>query len=599
MRSHFGCRTCKQRKVKCDEERPVCGPCARSSRKCVFSSSAVFRHYGIDDVHDTGRDLERQPRSTSHGWRLFAKDQAWIEVPSHLTFVHILDPFAEDEGVPFDGLTPPTAPVSGITADGHGGVAPPSFSGVRIRCGSSAPDDGNVLVAQLLQHFKESPSQWMDSFASSAYFSTKVSLLAATRPLLMASVSSLAAKHLHRLCHESTSLPTSKLPYLTKSRLQWTQGNIDWKHQSMRFYDQAIHYLKEATLSQPGDGESMTSPSRREEMFAAVVILCTCELLDAPISGYKAHFNALPLLYSELSNGASPGSLYPEPLLHIPWLVFWSLARQDCLSAFINETQTRLDLGHLELWRNFGLAIDSYGQLLPTTSATSLEMDPTWFEEDMLSNTLIWIVGKIINFITSGDGLNPGDFESPPGQRSWLGVTQEDLLERWKNIELELFNWCHSLPPTFTPCARQQLALSDVVAGTSIYPERTVDAILFTIPMCAITMQTYHMARILLLMNRPQESTAIRSTLTARLKSYREISVEVLQHAREICGISIAGLPDAIRPHSVQAVFVAGQCFEHPGERQLVVDLLRAVERDLGWPTDYRVQDLVRQWAED
>jgi hypothetical protein len=214
----------------------------------------------------------------------------------------------------------------------------------------------------------------------------------------------------------------------------------------------------------------------------------------------------------------------------------------------------------------------------------------------MFSNALVWIIMKILNFITSGDGLNPGDFESPPGHRARIGATQEDLLETWKILEVELQAWYCALPPNFTECVRRTLALSDLTLGLDGHTE-AIDAILYTTPMCAVTVQTYHMARILLLMNKPQESTAIRSTVTARIKSYREISASALEHARAICGISVGGLPDAARTHTVQPLFVAGQCLDRPGERQLVIGLLWDIERDLGWATNYRVQDLFEQWC--
>ncbi|OJJ77254.1 hypothetical protein ASPBRDRAFT_232425 [Aspergillus brasiliensis CBS 101740] len=116
--------------------------------------------------------------------------------------------------------------------------------------------------------------------------------------------------------------------------------------------------------------------------------------------------------------------------------------------------------------------------------------------------------------------------------------------------------------------------------------------------MCAVTMQTHHMARILLLINMPQESTAIWSTVTSRLHAYHKIESEVVKHAREICGIStIAGLPDAICSHTVQLLFVACQCFQTFTERQLVVNLLREVEDSIGWATEYRVRELMSRWA--
>ena len=34
------CDNCKQRKVKCDKERPVCGTCRKSKRECTYDFSA-------------------------------------------------------------------------------------------------------------------------------------------------------------------------------------------------------------------------------------------------------------------------------------------------------------------------------------------------------------------------------------------------------------------------------------------------------------------------------------------------------------------------------------------------------------------------------
>lgn len=216
----------------------------------------------------------------------------------------------------------------------------------------------------------------------------------------------------------------------------------------------------------------------------------------------------------------------------------------------------------------------------------------------MLSNALIWIMCQIINFINNGDGLIPGDFDEPSHKRAGMGISQRDLLEVWKNVEISLESWHGLLPSSFEPCARRPVALSSLVPGLEDTPDdRTMDLVAFTVPMCAVTVQTYHMGRILLLINMPQESTAIRSSVTVRLHSYRNVEREVVWHAKEICGISLAGLPAAIRSHTVQPLFVAGQCFQAPAERQMVVNLLRAVEDTIGWGTEYRVNDLIRQWS--
>ncbi|OJJ96060.1 hypothetical protein ASPACDRAFT_126334 [Aspergillus aculeatus ATCC 16872] len=602
MRSYFGCVTCRQRKVKCDEARPICGPCVKASRNCVFSSNCIFRHSNVNDLY----------RDAGSGWYP-GSPQIWVPIPSHLTFIQVIDPFADEESI--SSLDERhqhhehhlvVASPSTIAAAEESIVPTPARSPV-------PPEQNGILTAVLIQHFQAAPGQWLDSFDSNAYYSIKVPIMAATRPMLRAAACALAAKHLHRLC-QGDSVRISQLPHLRKSPLQWIIRAIDWKYESVRLYDQAIHHLKEAiALEIPDD--------RREEMFAVVAILCMYELSDAPSTEWRAHLSALPFLYCGSPDASSSTEALPDSLLHISRSVFWSLYRQDCLSAFINETQTRLDLSDLILWRNFGLSISSYGHLLPPSSTSTtpaissaspsphISSPAPWLDEATLSNALIWLTGKMINYITSGDGINPGDYESPPDQRPSFGTTQEDLLKRWQRLDFELRAWHDTLPASFTPCARTRLSLS---TGSRLVARRpapehrdaddsndsnAIDAVVFTVPMCAVTIQTYHMARILLLSNMPQEATAIRSTVTARLHNYRRIAGEVVRHAREVCGISLAGLPDAVLPHTVQPLFVAGQCFEGVPERRLVVDLLRRVECETTWATEYRVQDLRRQWA--
>jgi hypothetical protein len=109
-------------------------------------------------------------------------------------------------------------------------------------------------------------------------------------------------------------------------------------------------------------------------------------------------------------------------------------------------------------------------------------------------------------------------------------------------------------------------------------------------------MQTYHMGQILLFMNKPHESTQGGSTVCARLNSYQSVLAACQKHSREIVGISLACSDEAVRIHSVQALFTAGQCLSDARERQAVLNLLRDVESDIGWATDYRARQLVQQW---
>ena len=267
----------------------------------------------------------------------------------------------------------------------------------------------------------------------------------------------------------------------------------------------------------------------------------------------------------------------------------------NCWFTVINEGQTRLNTEDVSIWRAAGLLLDDEGFVISSNTEDVLYPDRPIMGPDMISNALIWLMSKIINYLASGDSIDhiyPQDRSSPTGI---LGINQMLLLERWKELEKELEIWYQGLPDTFKPCARLPPTLDGSISRDS--PRATFPEIWYSIPMCASTMQSYHMARIILLINRPHESTARRSTLSDRLHSYRAIEREVRYHSYEICGIALGRPEGSVRVHQVQPLFVAGQCMTEDHERRVVLDLLRGIENDLGWATDYRVKQLLKEWT--
>ncbi|KPM41396.1 hypothetical protein AK830_g5185 [Neonectria ditissima] len=541
---------------------------------------------------------------------IFEGGHVWLDVPAQLTFVSIEDPYSQGDVdiLPdnddaststarndttlhqichddFDQTldVPSDDPNETLLLDASDKSSP---CNVEI---NRAPIDPGILALHLLRHFKEGPGQWMDLFDTGAYFSSKVPVIAVTRPLLKSAVCALAAKHLHHIdnvSHESY-MPSTSLS-CRNSIVALFGHHVDWHYESATYYDQAIGHLKAAV-----NLFSHEDLPDKEEIFAAVVILCTYELMDAPGTAWRAHLSALPLFSPEPDAVSIPSSPVIIPRAAIKGPIFWSLARQDLLCAFISETQTRLDLKDMRLWQNAGLAADQDGFLLPFSPPHSADVRTLAdVEEDTKSNELTWLLGKIANYLTSGDALYPEDYALPPGQRPIIGVTQEQLLERWILLIAELHKWHASLPPTFAATARTKAS-----ARTGCQQSAIFDQVWYALPLCAATMQNYHMASILLHVNRPQESTAIRSTVSARLKSYRQIQAEVGRHAREICGISLANPTDPVRLNSVQSLFVAGQVFHQPREQSAVLELLAGIERDLGWTTSYHTAKLVDEWT--
>ena len=207
----------------------------------------------------------------------------------------------------------------------------------------------------------------------------------------------------------------------------------------------------------------------------------------------------------------------------------------------INECQTRLDTDDLDLWREAGLSIDHEGFIVSRNNNSTLPEENGVMREDMTCNALVWLISRLTNYIAAGETFTP----IPAGHREensevdepiTIAIPQQTLLERWDRIDMELKVWHSGLPETFSPCARipfqppPKIDEPDALKFSEIW---------YSIPMCGTTIQNYHMARILLLINKPHETTARRSTVARRLKSYRLIQAEIMLHCHEIMYVMI------------------------------------------------------------
>lgn len=167
------------------------------------------------------------------------------------------------------------------------------------------------------------------------------------------------------------------------------------------------------------------------------------------------------------------------------------------------------------------------------------------------------------------------------------GNSQHSLFAKWARLSYEMEVWFNGLPETFMPSAI-----------IPVHPYGTnLTEVWSSIPVCTATIMTWHMAQVLILVNKPPDVPTRRPTIAERMKSYRNIGQEIAFHSRQILGLCLARPDPSVRIHALQPIFVAGQMSYETGERKVVVDLLRGVEMDLGWATEYRVQQLLQEWG--
>lgn len=147
--------------------------------------------------------------------------------------------------------------------------------------------------------------------------------------------------------------------------------------------------------------------------------------------------------------------------------------------------------------------------------------------------------------------------------------------------------WNHGIPETFMPSAI-----------IPVHPHGAdLTEVWHSVPVCAATILSWHFAQVLMLVNKPHDTPTRRTTVAARVNSYRNLQSEIAFHTRQILGLCLARPEASVRIHALQPLFVAGQCLTDDAERRVVLDLLRGIEQDLGWATEYRVQQLLQEWG--
>ncbi|KAK7178287.1 zn 2cys6 transcription factor, partial [Paraphaeosphaeria sporulosa] len=174
-----------------------------------------------------------------------------------------------------------------------------------------------------------------------------------------------------------------------------------------------------------------------------------------------------------------------------------------------------------------------------------------WREFGLLLNDNCFIVPNHAAEHAYSDSDTYGDSFGEECESTWAGVSQKTLLDYWSAIQRQ-FQMCKHTRRTKCSLSRDLVEHPHTTQGaTNVYE---------------------------------------------RLNSYQSVVDACQKHSREIVGISLGRPDEDVRIHPVQPLFTAGQCLSDIGERQVVLNVLRGVESDIGWATEYRARQLIEQW---
>ncbi|KAJ5779852.1 hypothetical protein N7457_007572 [Penicillium paradoxum] len=480
-------------------------------------------------------------------------------------------------------------------------------------------------IAFLTRHFSEVIGPWLDLSDAQKFFTVYVPIRAINNLSVKYAIAALAAKHLGRLKGAKSSLGgmyTS--PATTETYPNATQ--VDWFLKAANYYYLAASDLNNITsdgynaisssaiLESPfeiilrwinsrqtqakmklasEDPNDVALVRKTEELLATSTILTMYRLLDLPGDEWHMQLSRVRPLFDSLLRLYSAASI---PFAHGIRAAFWNFARQDYLGSYFTRSATHFDPENLPLWRAAGISINDQKAFHVISNGSTLS------QEDQAANGLIWLVTKVINFLARSKQVQLAQWtgsppaSSPEAQGAPASAAQLPYpdTDTWLKLSFEFQTWFENVPETFRSSVRIERPkdISKNIEGCHLpFPE-----IFHGLTTCAATMQHYHFGRLALLLNRPADVISAPSTAFDRLQGYREVTKEVEFRSREVSGIALGRPQGGVRIFMVPLLVAVGQCLESPEEHQIIVDLLRGVEADLGWATEYAVRKLQDSW---
>ncbi|ORY10940.1 hypothetical protein BCR34DRAFT_625021 [Clohesyomyces aquaticus] len=562
LRTTTGCITCRKRRVKCDESKPRCGPCSKSNRECTYqlngsssgdnpaqgnSENAVGSTSPSNNGVSAAGDIDPQLFTTSPELR-FDLSPLTIETslpsPNSAPF-EWYDLLAEDAinniqkhnlGFEQISLSRRQSPVP----DDDPAIDPNLESPSQSRIVEPPLEPWNCAEIihlsddelELFQHFITFVGPILDLFDPTRHFATIVPRLAMHNVGLLKSTLAVAARH-KALLFESSQSQSSTLNVQTPGSIASIIDEASAQQNALsqaatQYYYETLHYLSQNLL--------YPSYNRSVEIIGTAILISTYEMFDANGShrngDWERHLRGIFWIQrSQDNNGEST-----DGLRRAAW---WAWLRQDIWVAFRENRRT------LTIWR-------------PTRRLADLTPDE-------LATRILYITARCVDF-----AANERNYDM--ARRIEQGDKLLQALEDWYRILPRSFHPIYKLP-----CVQE----NGPFAPIWIHPPSHAGAI-----------QSFHFARIIVLINQPSEGG---------MSSFRQRQRLLDESVATICGIAMMhqgkDLPSAFV--NFQAVYAAGLCVQTPAKQSAILHLLEGTLHVSKFPPTTLLNDLANYWREE
>ncbi|KAH8649133.1 hypothetical protein BX600DRAFT_110649 [Xylariales sp. PMI_506] len=304
---------------------------------------------------------------------------------------------------------------------------------------------------------------------------------------------------------------------------------------SLALYQQAIHLLLPHLAT------------RSTPVIASCVVLCVLEMLSCSPKAWRRHLDGCATLLQAVGIHGFSGGLEQA--------LFWCFARMDVCGGLISSTKTLIP-------------VSSWTPEQGLRAATRLFEPMSSF--DMHANLAVYLTAHVVDLLaTAGPNSDSGPFSG--ASQSW---NNEGFLRKWEELWDCVDRWYISRTTEMHPVFTAQ--------NSGCFP-----TILFTNPAAISGNQMYHTAALLMLQHKPKQIV-----LAAKPRS-------IFWHARRIVGISKSNAHHGCWTNSLQPIWIAGRLFSSPAEHREILALLAQIEKESGWATEWRADDLRDWWGED
>ncbi|KAE8371242.1 hypothetical protein BDV26DRAFT_286933 [Aspergillus bertholletiae] len=337
-------------------------------------------------------------------------------------------------------------------------------------------------------------------------------------------------------------------PHLRYSILALSARQLERKHdhksqsESLSLYQEAIHLLLPEL-------ESKTTP-----VIASCVILCVLEMLSCNPKEWRRHLDGCAYLIQAAEINGFSGK--EEQAL------FWCFARMDVCGGLISEEETIIPIHH---WIPKDMSPAEASQHFLTSNISAF---------DTYANYTVYLCAQTLGVLFSPASQLPRSCVSC----RYLGSpdNQDTYVHRWKRLFDSVEGWYDNRP-------NQMKSIFALAAAAG----RPFPTMLYGNGAAISGNQLYHTCALLLLQRKPKTLS-----LSRRPRS-------VLWHARQICAISESNTHHGCWTNALQPLWLAGKAMSHYSEHAAIIEILTRIERETGWATAWRVEDLKEFWGED